>query len=329
MTQRASVVVDLLIVGAGPTGLYGAYYAGFRGLSVAVVDSLPEVGGQVSAMYPEKMIFDIAGFPSVKGRDLVNRLAEQASSAEPIYLLERTATSLVSDAGSDGVRVELDDSTSVLAGAVVVTAGIGRFQPRALPAARDWQGGGVTFFVKSFDDYSNKDVVIVGGGDSAFDWAHHLAPFARSIALVHRRDRFRAHQAMVDAVLASSVAVHTRATVSRLLGREALEEVEIENLENGTTFRLKAQAVIAALGFLADLGPLSDWGIETTKRFVKVNSAMETNLDRVFAAGDVVDYPGKVRLIAVGFGEVATAVNNAAVAIDPDRSLFPGHSTAT
>ena len=322
-----SVNVDLLIVGAGPSGLYGAYYAGFRGLSVAIVDSLPEIGGQVCAMYPEKLIFDVAGFPSIKGRDLVSQLAEQAASADPTYLLDRTASELQHDETTGGVRVELDDGTTVHAGAVIVTAGIGRFTPRELPAASDWQGGGVSFFVPSFDPYVDKDVIVVGGGDSAFDWAQHLEPVARTVTLVHRRDKFRAHRATVDAVLGSSVKVLTKANVSRLLGEHGLEEVDITNLETEEVTRVKAQAIVAALGFLADLGPLREWGLETSKRYVVVNSAMETNLPRIYAAGDVTDYPGKVRLIAVGFGEVATAVNNAAVAIDPDTSLFPGHSS--
>ncbi|HZJ05731.1 MAG TPA: NAD(P)/FAD-dependent oxidoreductase [Nocardioidaceae bacterium] len=319
--------VDLLIVGAGPSGLYGAYYAGFRGLSVAIVDSLPEIGGQVCAMYPEKLIFDVAGFPAIKGRDLVSQLAEQAASADPTYLLDRTATQLQHDDATGGVRVALDDGTTVHAGAVIVTAGIGRFTPRELPAAADWKGGGVSFFVPSFDPYIDKDVIVVGGGDSAFDWAQHLEPVARTVTLVHRRDRFRAHKATVDAVLGSSVTVLTKANVSRLLGQNELVEVEITDLDTSEVSRVKAQAIIAALGFLADLGPLREWGLETSKRYVVVNSAMETNIARVYAAGDVTDYPGKVRLIAVGFGEVATAVNNAAVAIDPDTSLFPGHSS--
>ena len=321
------VVVDLLIVGAGPAGLYGAYYAGFRGLSVAVVDSLPELGGQVCAMYPEKLIYDVAGFPSVKGRDLVSSLAEQASSADPTYLLGRTATLLDQDPDFDGVGVELDDGTIVRAGAMILTAGIGKFTPRELPAASEWTGGGVSFFVPSFDEYADKDVIIVGGGDSAFDWAEHLEPVARSVTLVHRRDRFRAHRATVDKVLGSSVEVRTKANVTRLIGEHGLEQVEITDLETEETGLVKAQAIVAALGFLADLGPLREWGLETDKRYLLVNSAMETNLPRVYAAGDVTEYPGKVRLIAVGFGEVATAVNNAAVAIDPEQSLFPGHST--
>ncbi len=319
--------VDLLVIGAGPVGLFAAYYSGFRGLSVAVVDSLPELGGQITAMYPEKDILDVAGFPVVKGKALVEGLVEQASSARPTYLLGVTARTLVPDDDAGTVTVGLDDGTRVVAKAVIVTAGIGKFTPRPLPAAAEWPGDEVAFFVPSLAQYAGKDVVIVGGGDSAFDWAVALEPLATSVTLVHRRDAFRAHQATVAKVLGSTVAVLTNAHVTRLLGEERLEAVEVEHVKDGTTTVVKAQAVVAALGFVADLGPIQEWGLETSKRHIVVDSATRTNLPRVFAAGDITDYPGKVRLIAVGFGEAATAVNNAAVAIDPGAHLFPGHSS--
>jgi thioredoxin reductase len=320
----AQLETDLAIIGAGPTGLYAAYYAGFRGLRVAVVDSLPELGGQITAMYPEKQILDVAGFPSVKGRELVEGLVEQANTAEPDYLLDRTATGLA--APGDDVTVSLDDGTEVVAKALLITAGIGKFSPRPLPAGDGWVGRGMEFFVPSFAPYAGKDVVIVGGGDSAFDWAVHLEPVARSIALVHRRDAFRAHQRTVQTVRDSKVEIITKAQVTGLFGEPTVAEVEI-TVDGQEPVRRPAQAVVAALGFLADLGPLQQWGIEVQKRHIVVDPAMRTNLPRVFAAGDITEYPGKVRLIAVGFGEAATAVNNAAVVIDPTAHVFPGHSS--
>jgi ferredoxin/flavodoxin---NADP+ reductase len=314
---------DLLIIGAGPTGLFAAYYAGFRGHRVVIVDSLPELGGQITAMYPEKQIFDVAGFPSVKGRDLVDGLVEQAGSGDPTYVLDRTASTLESD--DDGVTVGLDDGSTVRAGAVLITAGIGKFSPRPLPAGEGWLGRGLEFFVPSFAPYAGKDVVIVGGGDSAFDWALHLEPIAQSVALVHRRDAFRAHERTVQQVRDSSVEIITKAQVTALNGDDQLESVEITIGDEKTT--RPAQAVVAALGFIADLGPVQEWGIEVLKRHIVVDPSMQTNLPRVFAAGDVTEYPGKVRLIAVGFGEAATAVNNATVAIDPSAKVFPGHSS--
>jgi thioredoxin reductase (NADPH) len=315
---------DVLIVGAGPAGLFGAYYAGFRGMSVTLVDSLPEIGGQVSALYPEKAILDVAGFPVIKGRELVGALVEQASSANPTYLLDRTANALTPT--EDGVLMGLDDGSEVHAKVVVITAGIGKFTPRPLPAGDGWEGRGLVFFVPSFDEYVGKDVVIVGGGDSAFDWAHHLEPIASSVTLVHRRDAFRAHQATVDAVLAGRTEVITKAQVTALVGDERVEKVEITT-NDGEVLVRPAQAVVAALGFVADLTAMKDWGLEFDKRQVKVDTAMRTNLPRVFAAGDITEYAGKVRLIAVGFGEVATAINNAAPLVFPDQGVFPGHSS--
>ena len=317
---------DLLVIGAGPTGLFSAYYAGFRGLDVAVVDSLPELGGQITAMYPEKAILDVAGFPNIKGRDLVAGLVEQADTAKPTYLLGRTASSLTTE--TESVTIGLDDGTSVRAKAVLITAGIGKFSPRALPlaGADSWLGRGLAFFVPSFEPYVGKDVVIVGGGDSAFDWAQNLEPIAKSVTLVHRRDAFRAHQRTVDQVLASSVEVITKAEVTGFNGDDLLESVDIT--VGGEVITKPAQAVVAALGFIADLEALKEWGVTLDKRrHIVVDSAMRTNLERVFAAGDITEYPGKVRLIAVGFGEAATAVNNAAVAIDPSAHVFPGHSS--
>ena len=325
-SQPSRAETDLLIVGAGPTGLFAAYYAGFRGFRVAVVDSLPELGGQITAMYPEKAIFDVAGFPNVKGRDLVEGLVEQAGTAKPEYFLDRTATRLRHDA--DSVTIGLDDGTEIRAKAVLITAGIGKFSPRPLPAGDGWLGKGMEFFVPSFAPYAGKDVVIVGGGDSAFDWALHLEPLAASVTLVHRRDKFRAHQRTVEQVRATSVEILTKAQVTALnsgANGSGLETVEID--VDGEVVTRPCQALVAALGFVADLGPLQEWGIEVEKRHVVVDSAMRTNLERVFAAGDITEYPGKVRLIAVGFGEAATAVNNAAVAIDPSAHVFPGHSS--
>jgi thioredoxin reductase (NADPH) len=293
-------------------------------MSVTLVDSLPEIGGQVSALYPEKAILDVAGFPVIKGRELVNNLIEQARSADPTYLLDRTANSL--EVGDDGVVMGLDDGTEVRAKVVIVTAGIGKFTPRPLPAGEGWEGRGLVFFVPSFEEYAGKDVVIVGGGDSAFDWAHNLRGIAGSITLVHRRDQFRAHQATVDAVLASDTEVITKAQVTALIGDGSVEKVEITT-NDGEVLVRPAQAVVAALGFVADLTAMKDWGLEFDKRHIRVDTATRTNLPRVFAAGDITEYEGKVRLIAVGFGEVATAINNAAPLVFPDQGIFPGHSS--
>ncbi|GAA3354042.1 NAD(P)/FAD-dependent oxidoreductase [Streptomyces antimycoticus] len=323
--DAAVVETDILIIGAGPSGLYGAYCAGFRGLRVAVMDVLPQRGGQISAMYPEKPIFDIAGFASVRGRDLVDNLVAQAETHGTRYLLGHRATELSYDDGLPVVRS--DRGTTVRAGAVVITGGVGTFTPRPLPAGEDFLGRGQVYFVPDPTAHAGHDVVVVGGGDSAFDWAALLAPMARSVRLVHRTARFRAHRASVEKVRALGIEILTDSEVSGVYGGALLEEVEVRHRVTKDTARLPAQTVVAALGFIADLGPLRDWGLTLEARRIAVDTHMATNLPRVFAAGDITDYPGKVRLISVGFGEAATAVNNAATVIDPEAALFPGHST--
>lgn len=313
------------MIGAGPVGLYAAYYAGFRGLKAGIMDSLPQVGGQVSAMYPEKLIYDVAGFPAVRGSDLVAALAEQAGQYQPLYALGQQAVSL----GYEGDRLVVTAASGVRVRArfVVVTGGIGTFTPRRLPALRAFEDRGVAYFVPRPGDYAGKDVAILGGGDSAFDWALTLAPLARSVTLVHRRDRFRAHEALVRRVAGLEVPVLTNSEVVAAHGNGSLEAIDVLSKPTREVRRLQVQAVVAALGFTADLGPLQSWGLQTEDRRIVVGTTMATSRDRVYAAGDVTTYPGKVRLISVGFGEAATAVNNAVAALDPARSLFPGHSS--
>lgn len=316
--------VDLAVVGAGPSGLFAAYYAGFRGLSVAVIDALPEVGGQITAMYPEKLILDVAGFPAVKGRDLVANLVAQAAPFHPEYLLGTRAEKL---SYVDGRPVlGLAGGEQLSCGAIVITGGLGSFTPRPLPAADTFTGTGIVYFVPEPAALADQDVLIVGGGDSAFDWALALQPLARSVTLVHRREKFRAHAATVAKVQALPVRIIVNAEVTRLHGDSTVSAADV-TVKGGGTETLPVDTVVAALGFTADLGPLAEWGLRLDRRHIVVDSTMATNLPRVFAAGDITEYPGKVRLIATGFGEAATAVNNAAVAIDPSAHLFPGHSS--
>jgi ferredoxin/flavodoxin---NADP+ reductase len=325
LVPRVDADVDALIVGAGPAGLYAAYYAGFRGLSVAVMDSLPEIGGQVAAMYPEKMIYDVAGFPAVRGRDLVAGLAAQAARYRPTYALGEEASGLEY---VDGLPVVTASSgLRVRAKFVIVTGGIGTFRPRRLAPLDGFEGRGLAYFVPQPEGYRDKDVVIVGGGDSAFDWALTLEPLARSVTLVHRRDNFRAHEALVQQVAELPVTLVTNAEVVAAHGDGSLEAVDVLHKQSRRTQRVQAQAVVAALGFIADIRPLEAWGLEIVERRIVVGTTMATGLPRVYAAGDITEYPGKVRLMSVGFGEAATAVNNAAAALYPGTSVFPGHSS--
>lgn len=317
---------DLLVIGAGPAGLYAAYYAGFRGWSTVVMDNLPEAGGQITAMYPEKDIFDVAGFPAVRGRELVDALVKQAEPFSPTYLLGHQAVEL--SAPADGpVRVTSATGLQVEAKACVITGGIGAFSPRPMPAGTGWEGKGLVYFVPRMEEFRDQDVVIVGGGDSAFDWASMLHPVARSIRIVHRREQFRAHGSMVEKVRELGVALHTPCEVTGVEGGDRIASVDITSKTTGLTETVPADTVIAALGFIANIGPIANWGLELDKRHIKVGTTMATSLPRVFAAGDIAVYPGKVALISVGFGEAAIAVNNAAPIIDPGMGIFPGHSS--
>lgn len=317
---------DVAIVGAGPAGLYAAYYSGFRGFSTVVIDTLTEPGGQISAMYPEKLIFDVAGFPQIKGKDLVGGLLEQANQFSTNYLLGAAAQTLTASE-ADGVELGLSTGESIRAKALIITGGIGSFTPRELPVGGDWIDRGIVYFVPSLEAHRDKDVVIVGGGDSAFDWALSLYGIAKTISIVHRRDAFRAHASTVDQVKALDIALFTNSEISDIEGGNWVESVTITNKESHETTVLPAQTVVAALGFVANIGPIAEWGLEIHKRRISVDTAMRTNLPRVFAAGDIAIYEGKVPLISVGFGEAATAVNNATPWIDIHQGVFPGHSS--
>ena len=324
MTQ---VSTDLAIIGAGPAGLFAAYYAGFRKFSVTVIDALPEVGGQVTAMYPEKEIFDIAGFPSVLGRELIDRLSQQAATAAPTYLLDSQVVGLEHDAS--GVTLSTANGHRVEAKAVIITGGIGSFTPRPLPTGNEWLGKGLVHFVPSLQEHAGHDVVIVGGGDSAVDWAWSLRDIAKSVTIVHRRADFRAHAASVDRIRDAGVRLITSAEISAVRGEDRVTEVDVTHKADSSVETLPCQTLVAALGFVANIGPINEWGLDTEKRHIKVDSSMFTSLPRVLAAGDICTYPGRVPLIAVGFGEAATAVNNAAPLINPEAHVFPGHSTGS
>ncbi|MEV5508768.1 NAD(P)/FAD-dependent oxidoreductase [Streptomyces orinoci] len=320
----AEASADVAVVGAGPAGLYTACCAGFRGLSSVLVDALPEPGGQVAALYPEKRIYDVAGHPAVRGRELIDGLIAQVEPFRPRFLLGRTATSLVPEEGR-GWAIRLEDGGLVRAGAVVIAAGLGRSVPRSLPCLRPYQGRGVTHHVRHLDEHRGRDVVIVGGGGSAVDWALALAPIARSVTVVHRRSAFRAHEHSVKQMYASGVRVLTDAQVMACQGTERLEEVWVRTEEQ--EWKIPAQVLVGALGFITNLGPIADWGLRMSNRLVLVDGAMQTNTPGVYAVGDICHYEGRVPLISVAFGEAATAANHAAVELRPGSRLAPEHST--
>jgi ferredoxin/flavodoxin---NADP+ reductase len=323
VTDGETKSVDVLIVGAGPVGLFGAYYAGVRLLSTAVLDSLEEPGGQITAMYPEKAIFDVAGFPAIKGRDLVEQLLAQAAPFKPDYLLGQQAVGL--ERGDNAFAVTTSTGQRIEARAIVITGGIGTFTPRPLPTGGEYLGRGMVHFVPDPSAYKGRDIVVVGGGDSALDWALMLEHIGKSITIVHRRDEFRGHQHSVELLKASSVQILTDAQISAVRGDPNVREVDITIKGRDEPVTLPCETLIAALGFTANLGPLMEWGLDIQKRQIMVDTAGRTSVPGIFAAGDIVDYDGKVKLLATGFGEVATAVNNAFAYLNPGKSAFPGH----
>jgi thioredoxin reductase (NADPH) len=272
-------------------------------------------------MYPEKSIFDVAGFPAIRGRELVEQLLAQAAPFSPDYLLGHQAVGL--ERGNGGFAVTTSEGLRIEARAIVITGGIGTFTPRPLPTGGEYLGRGLVHFVPDPSSYEGQNIVVVGGGDSALDWALMLEPIGKSVTVVHRRAEFRAHPHSVELLKASSVGMVTDAQISAVRGDSTITEVDVDVA--GETQTLPCDKLIAALGFTANLGPLMEWGIEIRKRQIVVDTMGRTTVDGVYAAGDIVEYQGKVKLIATGFGEVATAVNNAAAFLNPGVSAFPGH----
>ncbi len=325
---------DITIIGAGPAGLFALFYAGMRGISAQVVDALGEPGGQLAALYPEKLIFDVAGFPKVLAKDLVRALGEQAAQfGEPVHLGQR-----VVGLEEDGGRfVLVTDGGRFPTRAIVIAAGIGAFSARRLPqaCAEPWYGRGIHDVVTEPEQFRGKKVVIIGGGDSAFDWGTQLLDRAASVTIVHRSDRFRAHdatvqqfRAAVEAGRAQLLPFHELADVlCRGDDPGCFTHLVLRDVKAKTTREIDADVVLPMLGFVSDMGALGQWGLQVANDEILVNSQMETGRAGIYAAGDVTTYPGKLKLIAVGFGEAATAVNQAVHWIYPDKKVNPGHSS--
>ncbi len=326
----AEDVRDITIIGGGPTGLFAAFYAGMRGTSCRIIDSLPELGGQLSALYPEKYIFDVGGFPKVLAKDLARSLVQQAMQFEPDVVL---------DAPVDGLE-RVDGRFELRCGgrrfptrSVVIAGGKGAFEPMKLdcPGYEELMHRGVEYAVRSPDDFRDKTVVVVGGGDSALDFVLMLKDVAASMTLLHRRDGWRAHAASVSlmeaAAQAGEVDVRTFHEVREIHGSERVERVTIFDNRTDEDETIDCDALLSCLGFKPDLGPIKSWGLKVEKNRILVDQLMATNVPGVYAAGDVVSYEGKLDLIATGFAEAAIAVNNAVHFVDPSARVNPGHST--
>jgi thioredoxin reductase (NADPH) len=327
-------VKDITIIGGGPTGLFAAFYAGMRGASHRIVDALDQLGGQLTALYPEKYIFDVAGFPKVLAKDLVKAMVEQGLQWNaPVHLGEKVV----------GLRREHEDGKPAFgvvteraeypSRTVLIAGGIGAFAPRKLPL-RDvdwWYGKGVYDRVLDPRVFAGKRVLLVGGGDSAFDWAVNLQPLARRILMIHRRDGFRAHHATVAQVqglaAAGKLELRTFWELRAIHGDERVERVTIFNNKTKEEETVEVDCVLPQLGFVSSLGAIAQWGLDIEKGEIQVTQTMETNIPGIFAAGDITTYPGKLKLIATGVSEACIAVNHAVHFIHPDKKIEPGHSS--
>jgi len=322
---------DVAIIGAGPSGLFAAFQCGMLGLSCHVIDTLPDIGGQCTALYPEKPIYDIPALPKIAAADLIANLEAQVAPFAPDYLLNVA----VMDVEKQDRRftLTLSDGRTIDAGAVIIAAGPGAFGPNRPPleGLEGYEGRSVFYMVRRRDDFTGKRVVIAGGGDSAVDWAVSLADIAK-VSVVHRRDQFRAAPdsvAKMKALAASGkIEMVLPYQLKALRGDgQTLTGVEVATLE-GDSKTLDADALLAFFGLAAKLGPIADWGLTLSGTGIVTDpSNAETSITGIYAVGDIAAYDNKLKLISVGFGEAAMAAHGAYHYINPDRALHMEYST--
>jgi thioredoxin reductase (NADPH) len=325
---------DVVIIGAGPVGLFAVFECGMLRIKSHVVDALDVAGGQCAALYPEKPIYDIPGYPVIEASALIDKLQQQAAPFHPVFHLGQTVTGL--RRGGDGrFLVETSAGTTIDAAAVVIAAGVGAFGPNRppLPGIEAFENRSVFYFVKRRDDFAGKRVVIAGGGDSAIDWALALADIAK-VSVVHRRAKFRAApesaaklQQLADSGKIELVVPYQLDGLEGVGGK--LSSVIVKSL-TGEFKRLPADALLAFFGLAMNLGPIAEWGLNLEHNRIAVDaSTCGTNVPRLFAIGDIASYPGKLKLILSGFAEAALAAHAIYPLIHPDRELHFEYSTMT
>ena len=321
-------VYDITIIGGGPVGLFTTFYGGMRQASVKIIESLPQLGGQLSTLYPEKYIYDVAGFPKIRAQELVDNLKEQMGQFEQTVVLDQAVEHVEKQA--DGVFMLTTNNGVHYTKTIIITAGNGAFKPRklGLEESEKYENQNLHYFVDDLNKFAERNVAILGGGDSAVDWALMLEPVAKSVSLIHRRDKFRAHEHSVELLMKSKVQVLTPFVPVELNGEQAISQVVLEEVKGDRKEVLEIDDLIVNYGFVSSLGPIKDWGLTIEKNSIVVNSKMETNIEGIYAAGDICTYDGKVKLIASGFGEAPTAVNNAKAYMDPKARVQPLHSTS-
>lgn len=323
---------DVAIVGAGPVGLFAVFELGMLRMRAHVVDSLEAIGGQCTALYPEKPIYDIPGFPRVDAGDLVARLEEQAAPFSPVYHLDQRVEALTPL--EDGWRVETAKGTAIRCKAVIVAAGVGAFGPNRPPleGLADYEGRSVFYAVRRREDFRDKRVVIGGGGDSAVDWALSLSELAASVAIVHRRPKFRAAPESVRRMKALEAEGKVECVIPyHLDGLEGedgrLEAVRVKTLK-GETRRLEADVLLPFYGLAMNLGPIAEWGLGLDRNHIAIDPATSmTDRDGIYAVGDIAAYKGKLKLILTGFAEAAMAAHDIHPRVFPDEVLHWEYST--
>jgi ferredoxin/flavodoxin---NADP+ reductase len=325
---------DVTVIGAGPVGLSAAFWAGMREASSRIIDSLPELGGQLTTLYPEKWIFDVPGHPRILAKDLVEKMREQTLEQfdVPVHL-DTTAERISWEEDAVVLHTTRGDLRSRT---VIIAGGHGAFEPKKLPGydMGPWEGKGAHYLVSEKSEFEGKKVLIVGGGDSACDWVVNLLDVAERVSLVHRREGFRAHEATVAQVMNAhergDIDLHVPFQIRDIQGNGRIERVTLFHSEDeANEVELEIDAVLLQLGFKTALGPLKQWGLEVEKGALVVDPLMKTNLDRVWACGDITTFDGKLKLIATGFGEAAIAVAQAVHHIRPDMKIQPKYSTNT
>lgn len=319
---------DITIIGGGPVGLFAAFYAGMRNAKTKIIESLPILGGQVSLLYPEKTIYDVGGYAGVTGKELIHQLTAQMQHFEQTVCLEEEVTA-IDKLGEHHFRITTSKGIHY-SKTIIITTGQGSFQPRKLTLehAERYEETNLHYIVKHLEQYKDKTVLICGGGDTAVDWALTLESIAKKVILVHRRDRFRAHEGSVEMLKASSVELVTPYVPHELHGnKESIQSVSFKETRGEKIMTFDVDYFIVNYGFVSSLGPIKDWGLSLDQSNIVVNSKMETNIKGIYAAGDGITFDGKIKLIATGFGEAPTAVNHAIHSIYPKQHAQPIQST--
>ncbi|WP_068672789.1 NAD(P)/FAD-dependent oxidoreductase [Oceanobacillus sp. Castelsardo] len=321
-------IYDVTIIGAGPAGLFTAFYGGMRQASVKIIESLPHTGGQLAALYPEKYIYDVAGFPKIRAQELVDNLEKQARLFNPEIVLSQSIEN-IERIDENILKLTSNTGEIHLTKTMIITAGNGAFQPRRLNIgdSEQFEGINLHYYVRDMSIFKDQHVVLLGGGDSAVDWALMLEPIAKKVTLVHRRDEFRAHEHSVEKLHSSNVDILTPYAAADIVSSNKIDQLILQEVKGENQITLEPDSIICNYGFISKLGPIKDWGLTIEKNSIVVNSKMETNIPGIYAAGDVCTYDGKVKLIATGFGEGPTAINNAKRYIDPKARVQPKHSS--